>query len=222
MKKLTVLLLIMTLCGSSLWGCANIKDDKTRTKTEGTLVGGGLGAAIGAGVGALVGGKKGAAIGAGIGAGVGAAIGFGVGTHIANKKAEYATEEAWLDACIEDAQRTNDTLREHNSALSAELKILEKQTAALQNSYKAKQASKAQLASEKKKIDQRLKESQKMASWVGDDIQAQGKAIADAKSSGKKSQAAALEKQIASLKKQKQQLEENNRKLTAMSSRLSV
>ncbi|MDL2267276.1 hypothetical protein LJC46_04725 [Desulfovibrio sp. OttesenSCG-928-G15] len=222
MKKLTILFLIVALGTSSLWGCANIKDDKTRTKTEGTLVGGGLGAAIGAGIGALVGGKKGALIGAGIGTGVGAAVGFGVGTHIANKKAEYASEEDWLDACISEAQKSNEILKEHNRELSAELKTLEKQTAALQKSYASKKSTKAQLSAEKKKIDQRLKNSQQMASAANTEIQEQGKALADARSSGKKAQAAKLEAQINSLKKQKQQLEDNNRKLTAMSSRLSV
>ena len=50
-------------------GCSNIQDDGTRTKTEGTLVGGGIGAAFGALLGGLIGGDgKGALIGAGIGA----------------------------------------------------------------------------------------------------------------------------------------------------------
>ena len=75
-------------------GCSNIQDDGTRTKTEGTLVGGGIGAAFGALLGGLIGGDgKGALIGAGIGAGVGSLAGFFVGKHVADKKAERAVYE---------------------------------------------------------------------------------------------------------------------------------
>ena len=82
-------------------GCSNIHDDSTRTKTEGTLVGGGIGAALGALFGGLIGGNgKGALIGAGIGAGIGSLAGFFVGKHVADKKAEYASREDWLDDCI--------------------------------------------------------------------------------------------------------------------------
>jgi len=67
MKRVIVLLAIVVLMIGSLSGCANIQDDGTRTKTEGTLVGAGAGAAIGAGIGALIGGGRGAAVGAGAG-----------------------------------------------------------------------------------------------------------------------------------------------------------
>ncbi|MCL1985538.1 MAG: hypothetical protein FWG59_03740, partial [Betaproteobacteria bacterium] len=58
-----VLLTAVLMCGF-LPSCTNIKDDGTRTKTEGTLAGAGTGAVIGAIIGALLDGGRGAARGA--------------------------------------------------------------------------------------------------------------------------------------------------------------
>ena len=222
LKRLLSVVLIGALLGASLAGCANIQDDGTRTKTEGTLVGAGAGALIGAGIGALVGGRKGALIGAGIGAAAGSAIGFGVGTHIAKKKAEYASEEAWLDACLDQAQKANNEAKAYNQKLAGEIKTIDRQTASLKKQYAEKSASKSQLTAEKKNIDAKLKETRDMIAALDNEIASQTEVLQDAKSSGKNDYVSSLDAEIAALRKQKAQLEESNRQLTAMSGRLSV
>ncbi|MDR0882729.1 MAG: hypothetical protein LBP55_09360 [Candidatus Adiutrix sp.] len=112
------LIMAMTLSTAS---CANIANDRTRTQTEGTLAGAGVGAAIGGLIGALTGNRNTALAGAAIGAGVGALGGLAYGTHVANKKAEYATEEEWLNACIQEAQSANQAAAAYRDRLKATL-----------------------------------------------------------------------------------------------------
>ncbi|MDR2124222.1 MAG: hypothetical protein LBP38_04470 [Desulfovibrio sp.] len=222
MKKVIVLLLILTaLCGS-LSGCANIQDDATRTKTEGTLVGAGVGAAVGAGIGALVGGRSGALLGAGIGAAVGSMIGLAAGAHVADKKASYATEEAWLDDCIAQAKKSNDELKAYNTQLTAEIKQLDKQTAKLKKQYAAKKADQATLTAENEKIKAKIDESNKLIAAVTTEIDSQVRVRIDAATNQKHDYVKSLDAEIATLRRQKQQLEESNKRLTAMSSRISV
>jgi uncharacterized protein YcfJ len=80
-------------------GCSGMKD-RERTKTEGAVVGSAIGAGLGALVGQYFGGGKGTLIGAGVGASVGGLAGAAYGDHVANKKAEFASKEAYLKACI--------------------------------------------------------------------------------------------------------------------------
>jgi hypothetical protein len=102
-----------------LASCANIKNDQTRTKAEGA----GGGAVAGAILGGLLGGWRGAAIGAA----AGGAVGYGVGAHVASKKAKYKNQEAWLSACIAQAQSVNSSARAQNARLSARINDLESQ-----------------------------------------------------------------------------------------------
>jgi hypothetical protein len=222
MKKVLALALAICMSGAALNGCANIKDDGARTKTEGTLVGAGVGAAAGAGIGAAIGGRGGALLGGLIGAAAGAIGGYAYGSHVANKKAEYASEEEWLDACIKSAEENNQALREHNRKVVAEIGSLEKQTARLEKAYAAKTAGKAVLTAEKEEIDQKIKKNAEWIAAAETEISEQSKVVAEARSSGQNDYAATLQKEIDSLKRQKSQLEDSNKKLTAMSSRLSV
>jgi len=97
--KSTAASLILAL---GLSGCANIQNDQTRTKTEGTLIGAGIGAALGTGVAAIVthGNKTAMLKGAAIGAALGGIAGHAYGSKVAAKKAEYANHEAYLQDCI--------------------------------------------------------------------------------------------------------------------------
>jgi chromosome segregation ATPase len=108
-------------CAGSLFftGCANIKDDTTRTKTEGTLAGAGLGALVGAGIGALAGGAhgRGIAAGAAIGAAAGGAGGYAYGSHVARKKQGYAASEERLSAMIDNARSERQSAEAYNSNL---------------------------------------------------------------------------------------------------------
>src|SRR5690349_3263800 len=105
-----------------LSGCANIQNDQTRTRTEGALAG----SVLGAGLGAIIGNQSGRAWeGAAIGAVAGGLTGLAVGDHVARKKAGYASQEAWLDACISSAEKVNARTVAYNRSLSSKIKTLE-------------------------------------------------------------------------------------------------
>jgi peptidoglycan hydrolase CwlO-like protein len=222
MKKAVVLLLTIVLLGGALSGCANIQDDATRTKTEGALTGAGVGAVVGAGIGALIGGRSGALLGAGIGAAVGSAAGLAVGAHIADKKAQYASEEAWLDDCLAHAKKSNEEAKAYNTKLTAEIKNLDKQTAKLKKQYEAKKVEQTELLAENEKIKAKIEESGKLIAAVTTEIDNQTRVRIDAATNNKQDYVKSLDAEIAALRKQKQQLEESNKRLTAMSSRISV
>ena len=97
--------------------CTNIKNDQTRTKAEGA----GGGAVAGAIIGGIFGGWRGAAIGAA----AGGAVGYGVGAHVAHQKTKYKNQEAWLNACIAQAEKTNSHARSYNASLSDKISNLE-------------------------------------------------------------------------------------------------
>jgi uncharacterized protein YcfJ len=112
--------LTAVLCAGSLLftGCTNIKNDTTRTKTEGTLAGAGLGALLGAGVGALAGGGgRSIATGAVVGAAAGGAAGYAYGSHVAKKKQGYAASEERLRAMIGRARSERQSAEAYNSNL---------------------------------------------------------------------------------------------------------
>lgn len=108
----------MFLIGSMVTGCvttagasnANLSPDEQRLRAQeeefNTTVAGGVvaGAIAGALIGILLGGdaKSGA-----IGAGLGAAAGGAAGSYVANKKKQYATEQARLDSVRRDVEKDN-------------------------------------------------------------------------------------------------------------------
>jgi chromosome segregation ATPase len=112
--------LTAALCAGSLFftGCTNIKNDTTRTKTEGTLAGAGLGALLGAGVGALAGGGgRSIATGALIGGAAGGGAGYAYGSHVAKKKQGYAASEERLRAMIGRTRSERQSAEAYNSNL---------------------------------------------------------------------------------------------------------
>lgn len=110
------------LATAMLAGCANIKNDQTRTKTEGALGG----AVIGAAVGFVVGGPRGAAVGAVTG-GIG---GLGVGSHVAAKKRGYMGRETSLRSAIDRARVIHDAAVRYNNDLTARIADLERRISA--------------------------------------------------------------------------------------------
>ena len=83
-----------------------------------------MGAAGGALLGNLVGGNTRSTL---IGAGIGSLAGLAYGTHIANKKASYASTEAWLDDCIVQANKRRREAAAYNSRLGNQLARLQKE-----------------------------------------------------------------------------------------------
>ncbi|MEI8233313.1 MAG: hypothetical protein WCH57_01360 [Verrucomicrobiota bacterium] len=90
------------ILATSFTGCANIQNDQTRTKTEGTLIGSSIGAVIGGGIAAIAtrGDKSAILKGAAIGAAAGGLLGHAYGSKVAARKAEYADNESYLQGCI--------------------------------------------------------------------------------------------------------------------------
>jgi outer membrane murein-binding lipoprotein Lpp len=99
-----------------LAGCANIQNDRTRTKVEGTTAGAAAGGILGGVIGGIasLGSPSYIAQGAIIGAQLGGHGGYAYGTSVANKKAQYASREAWLDACIAEAKATGEKSRNYS------------------------------------------------------------------------------------------------------------
>jgi hypothetical protein len=111
--------------------CTNIKNDQTRTRAEGTLAG----SLIGGGLGAIIGHQSGRGVeGALIGAAAGGLVGLAVGDHVARKKAKYASQEAWLDACIAHAEQVNRNAVSYNNSLRNKIAGLESRLAAAKRS----------------------------------------------------------------------------------------
>jgi len=223
MKKIGVLMLVGAFLLSSVTGCANIQNDQTRTKTEGTLVGAGAGAVVGGVLGQLIGGNTTATlVGAGVGALVGSAAGFAYGSHVANEKAKYAKQEDWLNACIASAQQVNADTRAYNDRLASEVRSLDAETKRLAQAYDQKRAQKSQLLAEKKKVDASLAAAKQKLERAKYELSSQQKVLAEAKSAGKAQHAAKLDQQINQLKAQIAELEGHTQSLASMSARMSV
>ena len=105
-------------------GCATTADGR-KTQAQGTVIGAALGAVVGGAVGYAAGGRSGLGRGAAIGAAAGGVAGFAYGTHVAKRKAEYASREAWLDACIASAHRVNSNAYAYSRSLEGRIARLE-------------------------------------------------------------------------------------------------
>lgn len=118
--KLRLLQATSVLCASTLFfsGCTNIKDDRQRTKTEGTIAGATAGALIGGLIGAATGGGARSIVsGALIGGAAGGFAGNKYGTHVADKKQGYANEEARLRSMIGQARSERQSAEAYNASL---------------------------------------------------------------------------------------------------------
>ena len=111
----------------SLSGCAMTENmtDKQQTQTEAAATG----AAVGAVLGVLVGDSKKGAV---VGALVGSIIASRYAEHVANKKQEYADNEAYMKAVIAEADNMIALSAEKRTALSAQIANQQKQLAAMQ------------------------------------------------------------------------------------------
>lgn len=218
-SKITAIAVAITLALGSC-GCTNIKDDSTRTKTEGTMAGAGIGAALGAGLGALFGGSKGALAGAAIGAGVGSLSGYFYGKHVADKKAEYASREEWLDACIDRSRQVTADTKKYNEQLKKDIAALDKETKTL--TAKNANTDKKTLKEESKKIAALQSDTQKNISNLESEVEKQKTVLADAKKNGDNQEAKILDAEIKKLNAQIKEMKEYNNKLASISARVAV
>ena len=119
-----------TLLVGSMGACSNIKNDRTRTQTEGAVAGAAIGAAAAAGTAAAL--KKGAGTAAAAGAAgavVGGLAGAAVGTAVANKKAGYAAQEGALHSQLSGLRQQIAALRDYNEGLKSMIASKEQQLA---------------------------------------------------------------------------------------------
>jgi uncharacterized protein YcfJ len=187
--------------------CANIQDDQTRTRTEGTLAGG----AIGALAGGIIGHQSGRGFeGALIGAGIGSLAGLAVGDHVARKKARYASQEAWLDACIAQAERVNSNARAFNRSLSSKISGLESRYASAKAS-----GNKSEMRNIKQAVVVLQQESREQGKVVDTEIKEQSSVVNQTGSSG-------LSNRVTQLRSTRSSLSSNQDRLADLGNQIDV
>lgn len=204
-------------------GCAT---DRQRTQAEGAAVGAGVGAGLGAILGAIVGGKQGAALGAGLGGVIGAGVGLGVGTHVANKKAQYASQEDYLDALITSARHMNTQIQEYNASLTQDINRFDNETAFLVRQYNERKIRKAALQAKHKETEAKLTEARKRLEVVEKEISIQQEVLRKEKEELKSAQAEdranTLNTEIGQLERRRDELNQQVTTLAAIGARVSV
>jgi uncharacterized protein YcfJ len=194
-----------------LASCTNIKDDQTRTRAEGA----GAGALLGAGIGAIIGNQSGRAWeGALIGGAVGGLGGLAVGDHVARKKAAYKSQEAWLNACIAQAEKTNAHARSYNASLSGKISNLEQKI----NAAKAG-GNKGELQQLKRAVLTLQNQTKNEIKTVNTEISEQNRALGQA---GNASNSMTLRTQVGELRSTQSSLNQNETKIADLLRRMDV
>lgn len=155
-------LIAVIVAGSLLPGCATNPDgtmsDRQQTVAEGAVVGAVLGGLLGAAV------SNNKGTGALVGAAAGGLIGAGIGSSIAERKAQYATEEDFL---IAEIQRNQEFIQEadgQNRQLYQEIAQLDRESRRLEREYRAGKASRNALASQKASLEKQLTKAKQINS----------------------------------------------------------
>ncbi|MDR0239062.1 MAG: hypothetical protein LBI88_02375 [Deltaproteobacteria bacterium] len=222
MRRTVIVVLIAALMCGSLSACTNIKDDQTRTKSEGTIAGAGVGAVLGAILGAILDGGRGAARGTAIGAGVGGVAGYAYGSHVANQKAKYASREEWLDACLAQTEKARQATTAYNARLRDDLVRLDKETRVLETAYSQGEAKRSTLRAEEKRIKQRIAETEQLIQRAEAEVTLQNSVVQDARAGGNGESAFRLETEVRGLREQVDQLKAQSEQLATMSHRMAV
>ncbi len=211
MMKTSALKLSTALTAAAfLAGCTNIQDDQARTRAEGA----GAGALLGAGVGAIIGHQSGRAWeGALIGGAVGSLGGLAVGDHVARKKAAYKNQEAWLNACIAQAQKTNSRARSYNASLSNKIASLEQKI----NGAKAR-GDKGELQQLKRAALTLQNDTKKEINTVKSEISEQNRALGQASGGNTMT----LRTQVNELRSTQSSLNQNETKIADLLRRMDV
>ena len=176
-----------------LSGCANIKNDQTRTRAEG-----GLGGAL---LGGLIGYATGGVRGMAIGAAAGGAIGLVVGDSVARKKKKYATQELWLNACIAEAEQVNAHAVSYNNHLSGRISAMETRLASAKAS-----GNKREIRDIKQAIVLMQKETDTEIGKVSSEIKEQNTVVSQTNNEGLRGRVSQLSSTQTSLSSSKQRL----------------
>jgi len=190
-----------------LSSCANIEDDGTRTRTEGALAG----SIIGGLAGAVIGHQSGRGFeGALIGATAGGLTGLAVGDHVARKKARYASEEEWLDACISRAEQVNADAVAYNRSLSTRIRNLESQLAAAKSS-----GNESELRRVKKAVVVLQEETSKEIDVLDTEIKEQNTVVTETGNSG-------LSSRVSTMRSTRSSLNNNQVRLADLGNQIDV
>ncbi|MFO1529834.1 MAG: glycine zipper domain-containing protein [Kiritimatiellia bacterium] len=200
-------------------GCASMNDqDKTRAQ------GAGFGAVAGALLGALIGQavNDDPASGAIIGGVIGAAGGAVYGDHVAKKKAEFASQEDFLDACMASASNVTAQAVAYNAGLQQELDQMDATIAQNQAAIAAGTASQTDLAALKQHGEARLAEAGKALEAIEIEIAAQKQVLEEEKGNPGGERLARLQQQVEALEAEHNRLQQSAQRLAAINNRMSV
>jgi len=178
---------------------------KSRTAVEGAVIGGALGALVGQ----LLGGSTEATL---IGGAIGASIGTGAGMWVANKKEDYANDEAYLDACITESKQYNQVAKDSNDNLKKQISIQKKRIKALKSQVAAGTVDKDAIKAELKDLKAKQEAADQIIESLEAQIQAQETAVSqvsdnDVDQVGQlNNEIAICKREVIKLKKQREQL----------------
>lgn len=193
---------------SMLASCANIQDDQTRTRAEGA----GAGAVLGGIAGAIIGNNSGhhAWEGAFIGAAAGGAAGLAYGDYVARKKANYASREAWLNACIDEAEKVNAHAVAYNDRLSNQIASLKEKIRSAKS-----RGDTGELRKLKTAVLSLQTETKKQVKVVNGELSAQQQPL-------KETGSAELNDRLSQLRSTRSSLNQNEEKLAALNNSIDV
>lgn len=211
-SRAIILLVFMAVI---LSGCITGSDQR-RTKAEGTAVG----AAAGGLAGYLIGDGRGALIGAAAGAG----LGYLVGREVAKRKAEYATQEEFLEAEAARTAEYNETMREYNDRSRQELAALEEEVESLRQAYEEGAEEKDTLLARQAEVQKRIQENEELEEELKSELAIQTAIIEEERQSLPEDDPhiAALEKEVQELQANIAALGEGSAQLASIDERLSI
>ncbi len=157
-KTLSIALVVTAL----LPGCATSPDSATDDQQTTVAQGAVFGAILGGLLGAAVSNNK--ATGALIGATAGGLIGAGIGSSIAERKAQYATEEDFLIAEIRRNQEFIQEADAQNNALYQDIVRLDRESQRLAREYRSGRASREALTQKKAGLEKQLAKAKQVNS----------------------------------------------------------
>jgi len=220
-KLLVVLIVTVSLC----IGCANIKDDATRTRMEGVFLGAALIGGTGLIIGLLTGNKKTVLYGALAGMTVGVLIGLAYGNHVVSQKKKFASEEAWLDACTAEAKKVNKDIAAYKNELSRQIDNTKKEIAVLEKKQKNAQLKQAGLKEKKLEVNKMLTSTETKLKLAKKELEAQQIAqfLSDeAKKNKKGDHVRTMNSEMETLKANIVELEKRTETLAALSASMAV
>lgn len=209
------------LLAVGLSGCANIKDDQTRTKTEGTLLGAGIGAALGTGIAAIVthGNSEAMLKGAAIGGALGGLAGHSYGSKVAAKKARYASQEAYLQDCIAELRDERARVAAANTKTRSQIASQKQELNELIALQQNNQPTREKFVSLRKSVDSSIQIASKDLQRTNTLIQDHEAALQDPTNTADLGNKADWKSELAILKAERAQLQASINSLNAIDSK---